>query len=90
MLDEALLVLSGHTPTPPPEGVSHAALLSLQLLGATLEREEEFMDHVRRGKLGGQVAVHPLYQLLLGVNPRSGKADHMINIARSAKHSTIN
>ena len=88
MLDEALLVLSSHASPPPSEGVSHAALLSLQLLGATLEREEEFMDHVRRGKLG-QVAVHPLHQLLLGVNPRSSKADHMINIARSAMLSRL-
>ncbi len=82
VLDEALLVLSSSVSAPPPEGVAHTALLSLQLLGATLEREEEFLDHVRRGKQL-LVSVHPLHQLLLGVNPRSGMADHMINVARS-------
>ena len=73
-------MLSAHSPTPPPEGVAHAALLCLQLLGATLEKEEEFMDLVRKSK--EQVSVHPLHCLLLGVNPRSGTADHMVNIAR--------
>ena len=81
MLDEALSVLSSHGPTPPPEGVAHAALLCLQLLGATLERGEEFMDFVRRTKRQEKV-IYPLHRLLLGVNPRSGKADHMLNIAR--------
>ncbi len=89
MLDEALQVLSVHTPAPPPEGVAHAALLCLQLLGVTLEREEEFMDQVRRAKQQ-LVSVHPLHQLLQGVNPRSGKADHMINIARSAHFTKMN
>lgn len=83
VLDEALSVLSSHKTAPPPEGVAHTALLCLQLLGATLEREEEFLDCVRRSK--EQTSVHYLHQLLLqAVNPRSGGADHMINIARSA------
>lgn len=81
-MDEALLVLSTHALTPPPEGVAHAALLCLQLLGATLDREAEFMDLVRKTKQQ-LISVHPLHHLLLGVNPRSGKADHMLNIARS-------
>lgn len=85
VLDEALMVLS--TPSPSPssasEGVAHSALLCLQLLGATLEREEEFLNLVRRTKQQ-LISIHPLHHLLLGVNPRSGKADHMLNIARLA------
>jgi len=82
VLDEALLTLSSHGPTPPPEDVAHAALLCLQLLGATLECQDEFIDQLRRTRQQ-LIFIHPLHHLLLGGNPRSGKADHMLNIARS-------
>ena len=82
MLDEALLELSAHGPNPSEE-LAHAALLCLQLLGATLSKEEEFMDHVRRAREHEMsVHVHPFHNLLLGINRRSLKADHMLNVAR--------
>ncbi len=82
VLDKSLKLLSTHGHTP-PEGLAHTALVCLQLLGATLEREEEFLDCVR-GRAQQDISVYSLYKLLLGVNPNSGKADHLLNIAKSA------
>lgn len=52
----------------------------LALLNLTLQKENNFMDLLRESHLS--LIVTPLEQLLQGINPRTKKADHVVNIAR--------
>lgn len=52
----------------------------LALLNLTLQKENHFMDLLRESHLS--LIVTPLEQLLQGINPRTKKADHVVNIAR--------
>jgi len=52
----------------------------LALLNLTLQKENLFMDLLRESHLS--LIVTPLEQLLQGINPRTKKADHVVNIAR--------
>lgn len=52
----------------------------LALLNLTLQKENIFMDLLRESHLS--LIVTPLEQLLQGINPRTKKADHVVNIAR--------
>ncbi|CAI8023966.1 Nuclear pore complex protein Nup205 [Geodia barretti] len=61
------------------ESVAGAALLALQMVESALEKQDSFFSLMRQNNLS--VMVTPLDQLLLGINPRSGLADHFINIA---------
>lgn len=52
----------------------------LALLNLTLQKENLFMDLLRESQLA--LIVSPLEQLLQGINPRTKKADNVVNIAR--------
>ena len=68
---------------PFPLGHAHlerASLLCLQLMQATLEKQERFLSGLR--ETGASTMVSQLDKLLMGINPRSGKADHIVNIAK--------
>lgn len=52
----------------------------LALLNLTLQKENIFMDLLRESHLS--LIVTPLEQLLQGINPRTKKADHVVNVAR--------
>ena len=80
LLDEACRTLSDASQSF-SDPVARAALLSLKILESTLEREQEFFELLRRYNTKN-VIINPLHQLLLGINPRTGKADHMVTIAK--------
>ena len=80
LLDEACHYLSDAS-QPFSNPLAHAALLSLKMLENTLEREQEFLELLRRYNTKN-IIVNPLHQLLLGINPRTGKADHMVTITK--------
>ena len=63
------------------EPVAHAALLAMKMVEAALEKEEEFLATLRQSPTQSVLAT-PIPELLLGINPRSRKADHLVNIAR--------
>ena len=63
--------------------VAHAGLLALKLLESTLNKQESFLSILRESPTHSIMAT-PLNDLLLGINPRSHKADHYINIAKYA------
>ena len=81
VLHKALQVLLVQDHTPPSGALVSTALLSLKMLGAALERETEFHDHLRKSMVMKR-DVTPLYRLLVEVNPCSNKPDHMINITQ--------
>ena len=80
LLDEACRTLSDASQSF-SDPVARAALLSLKILESTLEREQEFFELLRRYNTKN-IIINPLHQLLLGINPRTGKADHMVTIAK--------
>lgn len=78
VLDEARRRLS--TPGQPyPDSLPHAALLCLKLVEAALAREERFFELLRT--YNRRVLVSPLHELLLEINPRTGKPDYMVTVA---------
>nr|XP_033813775.1 nuclear pore complex protein Nup205 isoform X3 [Geotrypetes seraphini] len=58
------------------------------LMNLTLQKENLYMDLLRESHLS--LIVTPLEQLLQGINPRSKKADHVVNIARYLYHGSSN
>jgi len=57
-----------------------SALLCLQLVEDSLEREEQFVAMVR--ETGASLLLTPVDRLLLSINPRTGKADYVVTIAK--------
>jgi len=65
------------------EVISKAALLALQLLEVGLSKQEECIAMLRgRGSSSAEINVTPLDELMMGINPYSGQADHLINVAK--------
>jgi len=60
--------------------IERATELALGLLDLTLERQDAFLDALRLS--GHPTIVSRLDRLLLGINPRTSRADHLITIAR--------
>ena len=61
--------------------VANTALLALKTLETALSKQDEFLT-ILRSNTAHSVMATPLDDLLLGINPRSRKADHYVNIAR--------
>ena len=57
-----------------------AALLCLQMIEDTLEKEDYFVAMVRES--GSPILATPMDRLLLGINPKTGKADYIVTIAK--------
>ena len=67
------------------ETVSRAALLALQLLEVGLSKQESFLAQLKAQTSGArEINVTPLDELMMGINPHSGQADHLINITKLA------
>ena len=65
------------------ENISRAALLALQLLEVGLSKQEAFLVQLKGQSSGArEVNVTPLDELMMGINPHSGQADHLINITK--------
>jgi len=55
----------------------------LQLLEMGLSKQEECIAVLRgRGSGSAEINVTPLDELMMGINPYSGQADHLINVAK--------
>ena len=62
------------------ESISRAALLALQLLEVGFSKQEAFITLLKRhSSVAREVNVTPLDELMMGINPQSGQADHLIN-----------
>ncbi len=80
IIDEGCNLLETYQPFPGKEKVEKCCLLSLRLLDMALGLERDFMEAARVANT--TVLLTALSQLLQGVNPRSGRADHMLNVAK--------
>ena len=63
------------------EPVARTALLAMKMIEAALSKEEEFLTTLRQSS-SHSVTVTPIPELLLGINPRTRKTDHLVNIVR--------
>ena len=64
------------------EPVARTALLALKMIEAALSKEEEFLTNLRQNSSRSAITVTPIPELLLGINPRTRKTDHLVNIAK--------
>ncbi|XP_045195259.2 nuclear pore complex protein Nup205-like [Mercenaria mercenaria] len=80
ILNDAMNHFESYTTTPGQKNLEKAALLCLQMIEITLEKEELFVDMVR--DTGSPLLVTPMDRLLLGINPRTGKADYIVTVAK--------
>ena len=62
------------------EHLERSALLCMQLLCDALDKEAGFAALVR--ETGAPLLVTPLDRLLLGINPRTSKADYIVTITK--------
>jgi len=60
--------------------LERASLCSLKLLETALQKQESYLTALRQS--GGSVLGARMDKLLLAVNTRSGRSDHLINIAK--------
>ena len=65
------------------ESISRAALLALQLLEVGLSKQEAFLTQLKGHTSGTrEINVTPLDELMMGINPHSGQADHLVNVTK--------
>ncbi|KFQ27551.1 Nuclear pore complex protein Nup205, partial [Mesitornis unicolor] len=88
LLEEGVKQLDTYAPFPGKKHLEKAVQYCLALLNLTLQKENLFMDRLRESHLS--LIVTPLEQLLQGINPRTKKADHVVNIARYLYHGNSN
>ncbi|XP_017831104.2 nuclear pore complex protein Nup205 isoform X1 [Callithrix jacchus] len=88
LLEEGVKQLDTYAPFPGKKHLEKAVQHCLALLNLTLQKENHFMDLLRESQLA--LIVSPLEQLLQGINPRTKKADNVVNIARYLYHGDTN
>uniref|UniRef100_A0A2K5D2G5 Nucleoporin 205 n=1 Tax=Aotus nancymaae TaxID=37293 RepID=A0A2K5D2G5_AOTNA len=87
LLEEGVKQLDTYAPFP---GICLKVFMScsFDLLNFLSGKREIFMDLLRESQLA--LIVSPLEQLLQGINPRTKKADNVVNIARYLYHGSTN
>ncbi|OCT86111.1 hypothetical protein XELAEV_18019805mg [Xenopus laevis] len=88
LMEEGVTQLDTYAPFPGKKHLEKAVAYCFMLLNLTLQKENRFMDLLRESHLS--MIVTPLEQLLQGINPRSKKADNVVNIARYLCHGNSN
>ncbi|XP_058121334.1 nuclear pore complex protein Nup205 [Anopheles ziemanni] len=86
ILDESVSCFDAYAPFPGKSALEASSLLCLQIIVRALNLQEDFFNvHLNSPN---PVILVGLSKLLLGMNPRSGKADHMLNIMKHITYST--
>ncbi|XP_052893264.1 nuclear pore complex protein Nup205 [Anopheles moucheti] len=86
IVDESIVCFDSYTPFPGKGALEAASLLCLQIIEKALNLQEEFFNmHLCTPS---PVNLNGINKLLLGVNPRSGTANHMLNIMKHITYST--
>ena len=80
VLDEARVMLDSFSPFSGKEELERAATAALKLLQTSLRVSESFINAGRTA--GASTVLTSLAKLLLGVNPRTGRPDHVLNVTR--------
>lgn len=86
ILDESVSLLDNFQPFSGKKYLEKSALSCLKLLEKALMMQHNFMSELANS--GCSLLVTGLSKLLLGVNPRSGKPDHMLNIIKFVTYNS--
>ena len=68
--------------------LERASLFSLKLLETALQKQESYLSALRQSR--GSVMGSRMDKLLLAINIRSGRSDHLVNIAKLVISYIIN
>ncbi|XP_040581995.1 nuclear pore complex protein Nup205 [Lepeophtheirus salmonis] len=85
ILDEGCSILETYTDFPGKEHLEESCLYSLEILHAGLAVQESVLEAARSSNTS--LMLTALDKLLLGINPRSGRPDHTLNICRYITYS---
>jgi nuclear pore complex protein Nup205 len=80
VLDEARTLLDTYSPFPGKQKLEAASTAALELLVTGLRLSEDFIAAGRAA--GAAMVLTSLAKLLLGLNPRTGSPDHMLNVTK--------
>ncbi|XP_069084056.1 nuclear pore complex protein Nup205 [Pleurodeles waltl] len=88
LMEEGVTQLDTYAPFSGKKHLEKAVEHCFALLNLTLQKQNLFTNLLRESQLS--LIVTPLEQLLQGINPRTKKADHVVNIARYLYHGSSN
>ncbi len=80
IIDESTKMFEKHVAFPGKEELETASLFCLKILDLVFTKQDDFLAMLRESRTS--FIVSPMENLLLGINPRSGRPDHILNIAR--------
>ncbi|KAL1374498.1 hypothetical protein pipiens_018057, partial [Culex pipiens pipiens] len=86
IIDESCTLFDSYTPFPGRKHLEATSLYALQILERALETQEDFFNAHFTSNCS--ILLAGANKLLLGLNPRSGKADHMLNVTRFVTYSS--
>ncbi|XP_019530030.3 nuclear pore complex protein Nup205 [Aedes albopictus] len=86
IIDEACTLFDSYAPFPGRKHLESTCLLALQIIERALETQEDFFN--AHFAANCSILLAGANKLLLGMNPRTGKADHMLNIVRFVTYSS--
>lgn len=86
IVDEACTMLDTYNNFPGKTNLETCALYSLNIIEKCLAQQDLFFD--AHFAANCSVLMSGINKLLLGVNPRSGKPDHMLNITKFVTYNT--
>uniref|UniRef100_T1JB70 Partial AB-hydrolase lipase domain-containing protein n=1 Tax=Strigamia maritima TaxID=126957 RepID=T1JB70_STRMM len=87
IITEAVQVLAQYTNFPGKEDLQKSSLLALKLISTVLEKQSKFLDLLR--EFGSSLLVSSIDKLLLMINPRSGRADYIVCIAKFTTYGSF-
>lgn len=80
LIDEACTMLDNFAPFPGKKQLESCILYALNIIEQALRQQDSFFE--AHFTANSSILLSGLNKLLLDVNPRSGKSDHMLNITR--------
>ncbi|XP_070580305.1 nuclear pore complex protein Nup205-like [Ptychodera flava] len=85
---EATGLLDQYSEFPGKDSLQRTALLCLKMIECTLEKETVFLDFLR--EYSSSVMVTSMDKLLMGISPKTGKADHLVNVTKYVTYNSFN
>lgn len=86
IIDEACTMLDMYAPFPGKAKLEESALYIMNIIRRSLELQHLFFDAHYAANC--EILLAGINKLLLGVNPRSGNADHMLNVTKYVTYNS--
>jgi nuclear pore complex protein Nup205 len=86
LIDESCTLLDSYTPFPGKKHLENSILYCLNIIAKCLTDQDAFFD--AHFTSSSSILLSGLNKLLLGVNARSGMADHMLNITKFVTYNS--